>query len=185
MGRGRRSADREYVEGPWRHWRATLPGERSESRSASPGTGSNLRALAAAADRASSVGPSPWCSPTVSARRSRGRRAGDRDRTDPGGDDATLALTLEAVAPRCVVLAGTCASWGPASCGRSRGGSSTPIPSLLPAVPGAHAVGGRTGHGVAVPAARSTSSMRCSTVVRSSPRGRDRPGRTTTSPAFT
>ena len=68
----------------------------------------------------------------------------------PGGDDATLAATLEAVAPDVVVLAGYMRVVGPLALVASRGRILNTHPSLLPAFPGAHAVRDALDHGVAL-----------------------------------
>ena len=61
----------------------------------------------------------------------------------PGGDDATLASTLDAVAPDAVVLAGYMRIVGPAVLAAFPGRILNTHPSLLPAFPG-RARGART-----------------------------------------
>ncbi len=90
-------------------------------------TGSNLRALVAAAERGvlggevvgsvlTGVCPGlDWAA----------EQGIDTILAVPGGDDATLAETLAAVEADVVVLAGTCGSSAPRCSRRSPGGSST------------------------------------------------------------
>jgi phosphoribosylaminoimidazolecarboxamide formyltransferase/IMP cyclohydrolase len=115
------------------------------------GTGSNLRALAAAADRDELGGrivfvfadrPCPALDWAI--------ERGLETALIPGGDDATLASTLDAVAPDAVVLAGYMRIVGPAVLAAFRGRILNTHPSLLPAFPGAHAVADALAHGVAV-----------------------------------
>ncbi|MEO8571656.1 MAG: bifunctional phosphoribosylaminoimidazolecarboxamide formyltransferase/IMP cyclohydrolase [Chloroflexota bacterium] len=68
----------------------------------------------------------------------------------PGGDDATLAATLEAVETRIVVLAGYMRIVGPAVLAAFPGRILNVHPSLLPAFPGAHAIADALAHGVKV-----------------------------------
>ncbi len=115
------------------------------------GTGSNLRALHAAAVRGELGGvivlvfadrPCPaldWAAD-----------AGIHTVLVPGGDDATLANTLRAVAPDAVVLAGYLRLVGPAVLGAFGGRILNVHPSLLPAFPGRHAARDALAAGVAV-----------------------------------
>ena len=68
----------------------------------------------------------------------------------PGGDDATLAETLAAVAPDAVVLAGYLRVVGPAVLERFEGRILNVHPSLLPSFPGLHAVRDALAAGVAM-----------------------------------
>ena len=68
----------------------------------------------------------------------------------PGGDDATLAETLDAVAPDAIVLAGYLRIVGPAVRARFDGRILNVHPSLLPAFPGLHAVRDALAAGVAI-----------------------------------
>jgi phosphoribosylglycinamide formyltransferase-1 len=68
----------------------------------------------------------------------------------PGGDDGTLAATLDAVEPAVVVLAGYMRIVGPASLAAFDGLILNTHPSLLPAFPGSHAVRDALAHGVKV-----------------------------------
>ena len=68
----------------------------------------------------------------------------------PGGDDATLARTLSALAADVVVLAGYMRIVGPAVLAAFGGRIINTHPSLLPAFPGAHAVADALAHGVTV-----------------------------------
>ncbi len=115
------------------------------------GAGSNLRALAAAGDRRELGGslvlvfadrPCPaldWAA-----------EAGIDTALIPGGDDATLAATLEAVGADVVVLAGYLRLVGPRVLAGFAGRIVNTHPSLLPAFPGARAVADALAHGVAV-----------------------------------
>jgi len=68
----------------------------------------------------------------------------------PGGDDEALAVTLGAVRPDVVVLAGYMRIVGPEVLGRFGGRILNTHPSLLPAFPGAHAVADAIAHGATV-----------------------------------
>ena len=115
------------------------------------GTGSNLRALAAAAERGGLGGrielvfadrPCPaldWAA-----------ESGFETALVPGGDDATLEETLTAVGAEIVVLAGYMRVVGPRVLAAFGGRILNVHPSLLPAFPGAHAVADALAHGVAV-----------------------------------
>ena len=115
------------------------------------GTGSNLRALHAAALRDELGGeivlvfadrPCPaldWAA-----------EQGIDTILVPGGDDGTLAETLGAVAPDVVVLAGYLRLIGPAVLGGFAGRILNVHPSLLPAFPGLHAGRDALAAGVAV-----------------------------------
>jgi len=115
------------------------------------GTGSNLRALASAADRGALgakivlVFADRECPALDWA-----TEQGIDTTLVPGGDDATLAETLEAVAPDAVVLAGYMRLIGPKVLAAFPGRILNTHPSLLPAFPGAHAVRDALAHGVAV-----------------------------------
>ena len=115
------------------------------------GTGSNLRALAAAAERGGLGGqielvfadrPCPaldWAA-----------ESGFETALVPGGDDATLEETLTAVGAEIVVLAGYMRVIGPRVLAAFGGRILNVHPSLLPAFPGAHAVADALAHGVTV-----------------------------------
>jgi phosphoribosylaminoimidazolecarboxamide formyltransferase/IMP cyclohydrolase len=68
----------------------------------------------------------------------------------PGGDDDTLAATLDAARPDVVVLAGYMRIVGPRVLAGFGGRIINTHPSLLPAFPGAHAVSDALIHGVSV-----------------------------------
>ena len=115
------------------------------------GTGSNLRALAAAGARGELGGeivlvfadrPCPALDWAV--------EQGIEAALVPAGDDAVLAATLEAMVPDVVVLAGYMRIVGPAVLGAFAGRILNTHPSLLPAFPGGHAVADALAHGVAV-----------------------------------
>ena len=133
---------------------------------------------------ASSAGRSSSSSPIGRARRSTGRAEQGIDTAlVPDGDDATLADALAAAAARRRRPRRLHADRGTvASSARSPDGSSTPIPSLLPAFPG-RSRGPRRPARMArpSPAARSISSTRRSTAARSSPRRPSRSSPATTS----
>ena len=115
------------------------------------GTGSNLRALVAAARRGTLGGdvvlvfadrPCPgldWAA-----------EQGIDTILVPGGDDATLAETLAAVAPDAVVLAGYLRLIGPALLAAFGGRILNVHPSLLPSFPGLHGARDALAAGVAV-----------------------------------
>jgi phosphoribosylaminoimidazolecarboxamide formyltransferase/IMP cyclohydrolase len=115
------------------------------------GSGSNLRALVAAAGRGSLGGEVVL----VFADRP---CAGLDWATDlgietilvPGGDDATLAETLVAVAPDVIVLAGYLRLVGPAVLAAFGGRILNVHPSLLPSFPGLHGARDALAAGVAV-----------------------------------
>ena len=115
------------------------------------GAGSNLRALAAAADRGL-LGPAITL---VFADRACpaldwAREQGIDTALVPDGDDAALADTLAGAAPDVVVLAGYMRMVGPRVLEAFGGRILNTHPSLLPAFPGAHAVRDALAHGVAV-----------------------------------
>jgi phosphoribosylaminoimidazolecarboxamide formyltransferase/IMP cyclohydrolase len=115
------------------------------------GTGSNLRALAAAADRGVLGGSITL----VFADRDCPAldwaiEQGIETALIPGGDDTTLASTLETVAPDAIVLAGYMRIVGVRVLAAFPGRILNTHPSLLPAFPGAHAVADALKHGVAV-----------------------------------
>jgi phosphoribosylaminoimidazolecarboxamide formyltransferase/IMP cyclohydrolase len=115
------------------------------------GNGSNLRALGAPGGRGSLGGevvlvfadrPCPgldWAT-----------ELGIETILVPGGDDATLAETLAAVAPDVVVLAGYLRLIGPAVLGAFGGRILNVHPSLLPSFPGLHGARDALAAGVAV-----------------------------------
>ncbi len=115
------------------------------------GTGSNLRALVAAARRGTLGGdvalvfadrPCPgldWAA-----------EQGIDTILAPGGDDATLAEALAAVAPDAVVLAGYLRLIGPAVLAAFGGRILNVHPSLLPSFPGLHGPRDALAAGVAV-----------------------------------
>ncbi len=115
------------------------------------GAGSNLRALAAAAARGELGGeirlvfadrPCPaldWAA-----------EQGIDTAVIAGGDDLTVAETLEAVHPAGVVLAGYMRIVGPRTLSAFPGRILNTHPSLLPAFPGAHAVRDALAHGAKV-----------------------------------
>jgi phosphoribosylaminoimidazolecarboxamide formyltransferase/IMP cyclohydrolase len=115
------------------------------------GSGSNLRALVAAAARGSLGGevvlvfadrPCPgldWAA-----------EQGIDTILVPGGDDATLAETLLAVSPDAVVLAGYLRLVGPAVLAAFGGRILNVHPSLLPSFPGLHGARDALAAGVAV-----------------------------------
>ena len=115
------------------------------------GTGSNLRALAAAATRGELGGTVTFvfadraCPALDWAAEQEIETA-----LIPGGDDTTLASTLRAVAPDAIVLAGYMRIIGPSVLVAFPGRILNTHPSLLPAFPGAHAVADALAHGVAV-----------------------------------
>jgi phosphoribosylaminoimidazolecarboxamide formyltransferase/IMP cyclohydrolase len=115
------------------------------------GAGSNLRALAAAADRGelgadlALVFSDRECPALVWA-----MEQGIDTALIPDGDDATLVRTLDAVAPDVVVLAGYMRIIGSAVLERYVGRILNTHPSLLPAFPGAHAVRDALAAGVTV-----------------------------------
>ncbi|MBI3747668.1 MAG: bifunctional phosphoribosylaminoimidazolecarboxamide formyltransferase/IMP cyclohydrolase [Chloroflexi bacterium] len=115
------------------------------------GGGSNLRALAASADRGEIGGEIVLVfADRACAALDWAAEQGIETALVPGGDDEALAATLAAVAPDVVVLAGYMRIVGP----RVLGGFGRRIlnthPSLLPAFPGAHAVADALAHGVTV-----------------------------------
>jgi phosphoribosylaminoimidazolecarboxamide formyltransferase/IMP cyclohydrolase len=115
------------------------------------GNGSNLRALAAAAGRGELGGEialvfADRACPALDWAAEQGFETA----FVPGGDDAALAATLEAVGPDAVVLAGYMRIVGPAVLDAFAGRILNTHPSLLPAFPGAHAVADALAHGVTV-----------------------------------
>jgi phosphoribosylaminoimidazolecarboxamide formyltransferase/IMP cyclohydrolase len=115
------------------------------------GSGSNLRALAAAASREelgaeiALVFADRDCAALTWA-----AEQGIDTALIPGGDDATLADTLKAVEPDAIVLAGYMRLVGPEVLAGFPGRIVNTHPSLLPAFPGAHAVRDALAHGVAI-----------------------------------
>jgi phosphoribosylaminoimidazolecarboxamide formyltransferase/IMP cyclohydrolase len=115
------------------------------------GSGSNLRALAAAADRGALGGEIVLVFADRECPALRWAAAQGIDTVlAPGGDDATLAVTLAAVEPDAVVLAGYLRLVGPAVLKAFRGRILNVHPSLLPAFPGLHGVRDALAAGVAV-----------------------------------
>ena len=115
------------------------------------GGGSNLRALVAAADRGELGGDivlvfADRACPALDWAAEQGIETA----LVPGGDDATLAATLEAVGADVVALAGYMRIVGAAVLGAFDGRILNTHPSLLPAFPGAHAVADALAHGVTV-----------------------------------
>jgi phosphoribosylaminoimidazolecarboxamide formyltransferase/IMP cyclohydrolase len=115
------------------------------------GTGSNLRALVAAAGRGELGGEvtlvfADRACPALDWAAEQGIETA----LVPGGDDATLADALAAAAPDVVVLAGYMRIVGPAVLAAFGGRILNTHPSLLPAFPGAHAVADALTHGVTV-----------------------------------
>jgi phosphoribosylaminoimidazolecarboxamide formyltransferase / IMP cyclohydrolase len=115
------------------------------------GAGSNLKALAAAADRGELGGS------IVLVFADRACRAlewaveqGIEAALIPGGDDHALATTIQAVEPDAVVLAGYMRIVCPQVLAGFGGRILNTHPSLLPAFPGAHAVADALAHGVTV-----------------------------------
>ena len=105
------------------------------------GSGSNLRALAAAAERGVLgtkivlVFAGRDCAALEWA-----AEQGIDTALVPGGDDAALAETLDAAAPDAIVLGGYMRLIGPKVLAAFPGRILNTHPSLLPAFPGAHAV---------------------------------------------
>jgi phosphoribosylaminoimidazolecarboxamide formyltransferase/IMP cyclohydrolase len=115
------------------------------------GAGSNLRALAAAAQRGELGGDidlvfTDRACPALDWAAEQGIETA----LVPGGGDATLAATLEAVGADVVVLAGYMRIIGPAVLDAFDGRILNTHPSLLPAFPGAHAVAHALAHGVTI-----------------------------------
>ena len=115
------------------------------------GAGSNLRALAAAADRAELGGAivlvfADRACPALDWAAEQGIETA----LVPGGDDATLAATLAAVGVDAVALAGYMRIVGPAVLAAFEGRIVNTHPSLLPAFPGGHAVADALAHGAAL-----------------------------------
>jgi phosphoribosylaminoimidazolecarboxamide formyltransferase/IMP cyclohydrolase len=115
------------------------------------GSGSNLRALVASADRrelggeiALVFGDRPCAALDWAVEQ------GIETAFVPGGDDGALALTLGAFAADVVVLAGYMRIIGPSVLQAFDGRILNTHPSLLPAFPGAHAVADALAHGVGV-----------------------------------
>ncbi len=115
------------------------------------GSGSNLRALVAAARRGALGGEvvlvfADRACPALDWAAEQGIETA----LVPGGGDATLAETLTAIAPDAVVLAGYLRLIGPAVLAAFAGRILNVHPSLLPAFPGLHAVRDALAAGVAV-----------------------------------
>ncbi len=115
------------------------------------GSGSNLRALVAAADRGELGGEivmvfGDRACPALDWAAERGIETA----LVPLGDDTIVAETLGAVRPDVVALAGYMRIVGPAVLAAFAGRIVNTHPSLLPAFPGAHAVADAISHGVAV-----------------------------------
>jgi phosphoribosylaminoimidazolecarboxamide formyltransferase/IMP cyclohydrolase len=115
------------------------------------GTGSNLRAIVAAATRGELGGEivlvfADRACPALDWAAEKGIDTA----LVPGGDDAALAETLAAAEPGVVVLAGYMRIVGPAVLGAFDGRIVNTHPSLLPAFPGAHAVADALARGVTV-----------------------------------
>ena len=115
------------------------------------GTGSNLRALVAAADRGAFGGRvalvfADRACPALDWAAEQGIETA----LVPGGDDDTLAETLTAIGPDAVVLAGYLRLIGPAVLAGFEGRILNVHPSLLPAFPGLHAVRDALAAGVAI-----------------------------------
>ncbi len=148
VGRGRggaRGVDR---------WQVPGGGERTVSGRIAigvSGTGSNLRALAAAAQRGVLGGDVVL---VFADRACPGLDWAAEQGLDtvlvPGGDDTVLAETLAAVEPDVVVLAGYLRLVGPAVLGAFGGRILNVHPSLLPSFPGLHGARDALAAGVAV-----------------------------------
>ncbi|MDO8484541.1 MAG: bifunctional phosphoribosylaminoimidazolecarboxamide formyltransferase/IMP cyclohydrolase, partial [Candidatus Limnocylindrales bacterium] len=115
------------------------------------GSGSNLRALAAVAGRGELGGEivlvfGDRACPALDWAAEQGIDTA----LVPGGDDAALVATLEAVGPDAVVLAGYMRIVGPAVLAAFAGRILNTHPSLLPAFPGGHAVADALAHRVTV-----------------------------------
>lgn len=115
------------------------------------GGGTNLRALAAAAERGELGGGivlvfGDRACPALAWAVEQGIETA----MVPGGDDVTLAETLAAVRPDVVVLGGYMRMLGPATLAVAPDRILNTHPSLLPAFPGAHAVRDALAHGVAI-----------------------------------
>jgi len=115
------------------------------------GSGSNLRALVAAANRGELGGDVTLVfADRPCAALAWAAEQGIDTALVPGGDDAVLAETLVAVAPDAVVLAGYLRLVGPQTLEAFAGRMLNVHPSLLPAFPGLHAVRDALAAGVAV-----------------------------------
>ena len=115
------------------------------------GTGSNLRALAAAAGRGELGGEIVLVfADRPCAGLDWAEAQGIETILVPGGDDAVLAETLEAVTPDVVVLAGYLRIVGPEVLRRFGGRVLNVHPSLLPSFPGLHGARDALAAGVAV-----------------------------------
>ncbi len=115
------------------------------------GTGSNLRALAAAGERGGLGGAivlvfADRACPALTWATEQGHETA----LVPGGDDVILEETLIAVGAEIVVLAGYMRLVGPRVLAAFGGRILNVHPSLLPAFPGAHAVTDALSHGVTV-----------------------------------
>ncbi len=115
------------------------------------GSGSNLRALAAATLRGEIGGTIVLVfADRACAALDWAIEQGIETALVPGGDDATLAATLRAVEPDIVVLAGYMRIVGPGVLSAFPDRILNTHPSLLPAFTGAHAVADALAHGVAI-----------------------------------
>ena len=115
------------------------------------GSGSNLRALAAAASRGElGAGIALVFADRDCAALAWAAEQGIDTALIPGGDDATLADTLKAVEPDAIVLAGYMRLIGSEVLAAFPGRILNTHPSLLPAFPGAHAVRDALAHSVAI-----------------------------------
>jgi phosphoribosylaminoimidazolecarboxamide formyltransferase / IMP cyclohydrolase len=115
------------------------------------GTGSNLRALVAAAGRGELGGKVVLVfADRACAGLAWAAEEGIETVLVPGGDDTTLAGTLAAAAPDVIVLAGYLRIVGPAVLEAFAGRILNVHPSLLPSFPGLHAVRDALAAGVAV-----------------------------------
>jgi len=115
------------------------------------GSGSNLRAIASAAARGELGGTivlvfADRACPALDWAVEQGIETA----LVPGGDDETLAETLEAVGPDVVALAGYMRIVGPRVLAGFGGRILNAHPSLLPAFPGGHAVADAIAHGAKV-----------------------------------
>lgn len=115
------------------------------------GGGSNLRAVAAAAERGELGGEIALVfADRACAALDWAAEQGIETALVPRGDDLALTATLEAVRADVVVLAGYMRIIGPAMLAAFGGRILNTHPSLLPAFPGAHAVTDALAHGVTV-----------------------------------
>jgi phosphoribosylaminoimidazolecarboxamide formyltransferase/IMP cyclohydrolase len=115
------------------------------------GAGSNLRALAASADRGELGGAIVLVfADRPCAALDWAVEQGIEIALVPGGDDEALSQALAAVAPDVIALAGYMRIVGPRVLDAFAGRILNTHPSLLPAFPGARAVADALAHGVAV-----------------------------------